>query len=1138
MFVKRIITFLAIIVALATSSDGKTSKGVVFENYGTRQGLFHSYIRNIYQDSKGFIWLASSEGLFRFDGKDFLIIRQNSEFEQLNGNSIQTIYEDKSTNSLWIGTDFGGLNKLDLNTLEIESFYTKSNDSIINNIDIIKSILKIDNDLLIIGTQDYGLLKFIPSTKEYIKIESSVLPTNSAFTVYKIAKRNDFIFAATSLGLLKLTFDGVPIELIRVSSNSEIIDRRNVNSVFDFDINGRGDLFFITAQTVYKYDHKSELSTIYQPDIDSNILSSITIDWENNLWLGTNGSGLLHYDIVNEKIDTYKANNTSKFALIDNSINDITISLTQPVLWIATKSGFSKLDLTNEKFNQVDVSDISGSANVFLVHQDSDLGMWFWTLDGLYYKKRGNDRYTRINLPISRLEVLNAITEDEKKNIWLSTSNGLYCYSLITNKIDHVYFEIKGIDSKTLNIITSAKRLNSNELILCTFKGIVIYNINTKKQILHPLKESDYINNRFFFSEMIIAKDSSIWMGSREGFLVKFDLKSKEYKLFNTAQKERRFKHSNYILSISEGKDGNLWLATYGDGLLMFNTKTSMFQGGFLKNDLMNYTYSIVNDSTGTLWLSSNFGIVSYNPRTNIVESYGKSDGTFCEEFNEGAFFKSENEELYFGGTNGFIHFNPHKITQNLYTPPVFISKISYGGDRITPSEENELKDGLKRKFIEIEKGKRNLQFQISVLNYCGSENNKISWKLDGFDSDWNSGLSDEKIVYSNLPAGTYTFLTKGSNNNNLWNNEGESLIVNIVAPWYQTPIAWTILATLLITLITLIVYYRYDWQRRQKEKLALLVKAKTADLEKANEELENSKIEIMAQKAELEIHRNYLEETVERRTADLERAKIKAEESDKLKTAFLANMSHEIRTPMNAIIGFSSLLNTNSFSLKEQREFISLIMASSETLLVLIDDILDISKIETSQIIIKPSEINVGDFITQLYQTLTFENQNQNTEFVLDLNSELEDLVITTDPTRLKQIITNLASNALKFTKRGWVKITAKHEYYALLRNKGFVFKSPLPVEEEILFFCVEDTGLGIDEKNLDIIFEPFRKVEQDNRELYGGVGLGLSIVKKLVLLLGGEIQVKSALNQGSAFYFYLPMQIPTDEVKVKTKK
>ncbi|MBP8851020.1 MAG: hypothetical protein KBG80_10755, partial [Breznakibacter sp.] len=174
----------------------------------------------------------------------------------------------------------------------------------------------------------------------------------------------------------------------------------------------------------------------------------------------------------------------------------------------------------------------------------------------------------------------------------------------------------------------------------------------------------------------------------------------------------------------------------------------------------------------------------------------------------------------------------------------------------------------------------------------------------------------------------------------------------------------------------------------------------------------------------------------------------------------------------------------------------------------------------------------------TQLYQTLTFENQNQNTEFVLDLNSELEDLVITTDPTRLKQIITNLASNALKFTKRGWVKITAKHEYYALLRNKGFVFKSPLPVEEEILFFCVEDTGLGIDEKNLDIIFEPFRKVEQDNRELYGGVGLGLSIVKKLVLLLGGEIQVKSALNQGSAFYFYLPMQIPTDEVKVKTKK
>jgi PAS domain S-box-containing protein len=245
----------------------------------------------------------------------------------------------------------------------------------------------------------------------------------------------------------------------------------------------------------------------------------------------------------------------------------------------------------------------------------------------------------------------------------------------------------------------------------------------------------------------------------------------------------------------------------------------------------------------------------------------------------------------------------------------------------------------------------------------------------------------------------------------------------------------------------------------------------------------------------------------------ELINAKEKAEESDKLKSAFLANMSHEIRTPMNAIIGFSQLLSESDITKEDQDHYISLIQKSGGDLLGLIDDIIDISKIEAGQLKIYKSDYFVDSILTEIYESYveflkTTDNKNE-IELKYKRTGQLKKIVVYTDIDKLKQVIRNLLNNAIKFTDFGLIEFGAEIES----NGKGNAIQ-----------FYVRDTGVGIPEDKLDVIFESFRQLDVSNKRLYGGTGLGLAITKKIVEILGGKIWVKSAPGQGSTFYFSLP--------------
>jgi len=276
------------------------------------------------------------------------------------------------------------------------------------------------------------------------------------------------------------------------------------------------------------------------------------------------------------------------------------------------------------------------------------------------------------------------------------------------------------------------------------------------------------------------------------------------------------------------------------------------------------------------------------------------------------------------------------------------------------------------------------------------------------------------------------------------------------------------------------------------------------------NIEIVNKNKKIQVQADELRKHRNQLETLVKERTAELLKAKEKAEESDRLKSAFLANMSHEIRTPMNAIIGFSNLLNSRNFKQTRRKELISYIVRSSDTLLNLINDIIDISKIEAGQLEIKKNDFLINEILIDL--KVLYDDKMKiykDTELKIIQNTNLN-LVINTDKLRLQQVLVNLINNALKFTEKGFIEAGYKYSNFS---------------EKKEIIFYVKDSGIGITEQNQNKIFHRFTKLEKDSEKLYRGAGLGLSISKNIIELLGGQIWLESELTKGSTFYFTIPL-------------
>ncbi len=828
-------------------------KRLTFEHLSIENGLSQIAVNAILQDSKGFLWFGTEDGLNRYDGYKFDIFKPiTGNNSSINDNFIWDIFED-SQNNLWIGTNSGGLNKYNYGTNSFQHFLNnpKNKNSLNNN--NVRVIYESKKNLLWIGYNNGALNKFNKQENSFESVNLIINGKKNSNSIRAICEdNNENLWIGTDgNGLIKLNNDG---KIIRVFKNSKL----NNNS------------------------------------LSGNFIWSLLVDG-NVLWIGTYNQGLNKLNIKTGKISHYKKNK-GKASIINNNITDLMLDQNKH-LWITTEDGLSILDTRKNIFinYQNDIADLSSISNNFVrtVIQDNSGLIWFGTVGGGVNKVNLDRKFKHFFHNPSDVNslshnVIRSIYEDTNNNIWIGTlGKGLDKFNKYKNTFQHFYSNSKSRIKLSENIVSSLYEDEEKKLWIGTWGGgldrITFNNHNTNSTIKdiaffkHHEKDNKSISSNIV---QAIFKDSknNFWIGTEEGlelffpksgkfFHFKSDLNNPESLSDNRIQSKciiedkignlwigtwrglnrviiknkinensspqisfERFLHNpsdtnsisdNRILSIYEDRKNKvpnmviLWLGTIGGGLNKLNIEIendsikNISYKNYMEQDGLpnNVIYGILSDENGNLWLSTNNGISKFNPYTEKFRNYDILDGLQSNQFFWGAFCKARDGELFFGGVNGFNSFYPNELKDNKHIPPIYITNISFiPSNKKTkiPVEKTALWNG---KNIKLPYDTYTLNFEFAALDFTTPQRNQYKYKLKNVDNNWVVASHKNSVQYSNINEGEYEFKVIGSNNDAVWNNVGTSILITIETPFWKT---WWFITLSLLFLAILIGYFIY----------------------------------------------------------------------------------------------------------------------------------------------------------------------------------------------------------------------------------------------------------------------------------------------------------------------------------------
>jgi len=867
--------------------------------------------------------------------------------------------------------------------------------------------------------------------------------------------------------------------------------------------------------------------------LSHDIVMELFCDDSGNIWAGTFGGGLnqvvvpdapdnLSYLKKNIKFISYQHIKNDVSSISSNSIYSVFQDKTG-VMWAGSDwGGVSKFEINSAKFKHIfsETGNKNSLVNnlVFSLFIDSKELLWIGTQEGLNVYDKSKNTFqlfqSRPDDPGSLTDNnVRAITEDRDGTIWLGTSYGLNKFIPATGKFKRYYFDK---ENRNLNLIQYILPVRDGMLWIGTYDaGLQKFDPVTEK-FSNYLRSAE---NPFGIEDNVIGKiiedkNHLLWIGTRNNGLVAYDPVSNRSVSYDHDPEDTTSISNDFVLSMFLDHSGNLWVGTsIGlNKMIVDNNGNVTFRRYYESDGLAsNGIHGIIEDEFGNIWISTLKGISNLNPQTHEIITYNnKEDGLQDLEFTLNCATRSEKTgEIFLGGINGFNIFHPGKIEGDNYPPVVKIVDLKISNKSVGVGEIINGKVILSKQIssvnsINLTHKENIITIEFAALHFQSPSGNKYAYRLTRFEKDWNYVGNQRTATYTNLPPGRYTFMVKAANSNNVWNINPVTLNIYVKPPWWKTLLFKIAVILFFASVISLAFYLRIKMLTKQKSDLEKTVNERTEELSNANVQLEEKQEEIELQNEELLSHRSQLESQVQERTAELQKAKEKAEESDKLKSAFLANMSHEVRTPMNAIIGFAGLLEDESFNESEKREHIKMIKNNGSILLTLINDILDISLIEANQLILHKQLFCINDVLKDLFSYYIIRKDKPVNLRLLTEDADCK-VNIFNDPVRFRQVMSNLLSNALKYTESGEVRVEYTYK-------DGFVY------------FYVEDTGIGISKANQERIFDYFYKIENPEDRLYHGTGIGLSICERLVKPMGGKIWVESEEGKGSRFTFTLP--------------
>ncbi|MEX1211948.1 MAG: two-component regulator propeller domain-containing protein [Balneolaceae bacterium] len=1031
-------------------------------------------MQTIYQDSEGFMWFGTQDGLNRYDGYDVQTYRADpSRPWTLSHNDIRVIYED-SDSTLWVGTQSGGLNRYDR---DLDRFFAYERDPDAPEglrTNAVWDLLEDHRGDFWVATAR-GLYRMDRETGTFQIPDMLVdgLPSPEVTALFECESNQ--LWIGTTNGLARMDRDREELEVIPSGPSG-------VEGLVRVILQDHAGTIWIGTEEEGLY-FKEEGATEFERfgmngnpvSLVDNTVAAMIEDREGKLWLGSGSRGLQILNRDRTRLMHYEQDQTDPWSLNGNGVNALYRG-DDGIIWVgAFAGGINFLQESNERFrvyqsNPMNPNSLSNnSVRGFLEAENGD----FWVATdggGLNLFDRESGQFEAIQRNPAqpgglRSDAILALHENEE-GIWIGSYNGG------VDRMDPQTHRIRPVlshdpeDSLSLGSddVYSVTETSDGKLWFALNRGgISVWDsesgemMNYRANPDNPEDRSTVNNNDL----RMVHEDEEgmIWIGGYgDSGLMRLDRESGQFTFYDLNQ--GRGYYSSAIHDAYEDREGRFWLATRGGGLVQMDRATESFRYWTTEEGLSgNMVHAIEEDERGRLWLGTNNGITRFNPRTGEMQTYHVEDGLQSNEFNPRSSYKDSDGYLYFGGVNGFNRFHPDSVRVDTWVPTPILTSFQIFNQEVEPGSESPLQRQITQaEQIEIPHTASVISFGFSALDFRPLKGNRFEYRLEGFESDWSTVSGDRQVTYTNIDPGSYDFQVRVSNRDGI---RGEPISVRLIVtpPFWQETWFLLMLTVTILGMIWAMIQWRVWQVRKQNRRLAETIQSRTEELQHAND----------------------------------------------TKDRLFSILAHDLNNVASGILGLTDLLkeSVEKEDREETRMYSNYLFNTTGQLVGMLKNLLEWARSQTGALENRPSHLRLDTMVEQV----VLQERSRAVQKGIDLSVIIDpDLRIWADPDMLSVVLRNLIHNALKFTESGGsVSVTAE-------------------AEEHHVRMSVSDTGLGMSEEVVRDLFENKKQLTTKGTARENGTGLGISLCIDFVERMGGKIHVQSRPGDGTTISFTVP--------------
>lgn len=1077
------------LLGLGTAS---ASPPMVFSHLDASDGLPQNTVMATLQDSQGFVWFATEDGLSRYDGYEIRRYgRERNDPQALASSFVWSIAEDPN-GDLWVATKDGGVARWLRHTDSFKSYRHDPADPGSLSSDSTRTLIIDRAGHVWVGTTGGGLNEIDPASGSIRRYRHDAARDDSLASDVVTALHEDAhgnLWVGTANGLQQLLRESGTFRRYGHSSTGPaVLSGQQISSIVE-DRDGRlwigtfdGGLNRLEPErgTITSWRARAEDPA----SLASDEVRALLADSAGRLWIGTSAG--LHLIDRAGRLTRYVHDPAVPTSLPDDYVMSV-YEDRAGLLWVGTRAaGASRWNPRSWAFGHQRPAWL-GNSYVMTFADDAAGRLWVGTLgNGLHLFDPQTGAHQTLEEITGRAPALPdqrvmSLLTDRAGNLWIGTMGGGLARLSPDHELRIIRAQPDDPTALAVDGIMSMLEARDGRIWLGTFGGgvnILAPDTGLVRRISYDPRDAASIGGP---RATALAEDNMgfVWVGTEGGGLNLFTADGRLLRVFRHAADDPSSLSADTVYSLHVDAHDQVWVGTDGGGLdRVIGTGEAPAEIRFqnfgkadgLASDIV---YGIRSGATGQLWLSSNAGLTRYDPATARTFKYHTEQGTQGEDFNFGSHFRTRGGLLAFGGANGFNLFDPAALDDGVAPPALVLTRVEIMNRPARTAEPYPVLD-------ELVLGHRDavVSFEFAALDYAAPSKNRYQYRLKGFDQDWVDLAGGRRVSYTNLDAGHYVLEVRGASPESAWSDEALSLPVTMQpAPWL-TLWAKTAYALLVVLLVLAI------W-RHQRDRLRVAAEAQAQ-----------------------------LEQQVQERTGQLRERNAELARVSRAKSDFLSRMSHEIRTPLNGVVGTVELLCRTPLT-PRQAQLADTVQNAARSLLTILNEILDLAKVEAGKTSLEARPFDLCAVLENTVVSLGPVAESKGLELYVAVPPDADCWLIG-DSQRLGQVLLNLVGNAIKFTARGEVSVRAD--------------LVPIGDGQAGVKIAVKDTGIGMSPAVAARIFDPFSQADESTTRRYGGTGLGLSICREFVHLMGGTLAVTSQPGVGSTFTVNLTLPRATE--------